>query len=146
MEYTIRQASKITELPSSTLRYYESEGLLPDIKRNRNGHRYYDESNLKWIALITCLKNTNMPIELIKIFVTLHNEGDKTLNERLEIVLQHRENVQKKIDELNNYMKYINYKVDYYTLACELGTENKLKNNKYPQPLYVEDEEELPMK
>ncbi len=141
MKYTIKQASKITKLPSSTLRYYESEGLLPAIKRNVNGHRYYDESNLKWIVLITCLKNTNMSIELIKIFVALHNEGDKTLDKRLEIVLKHRENVQKKIDELNDYMNYINYKVDYYTLACGLGTENKLKNNKYPKPLYVEDGE-----
>lgn len=77
MNYTIKQASKITKLPSSTLRYYESEGLIPEIKRNENGHRYYDESNLKWITLITCLKNTNMPIQLIKIFVALYNEGDK---------------------------------------------------------------------
>lgn len=140
MKYMIKQASKLTALPSSTLRYYESEGLLSEIKRNKNGHRYYDEANLKWIALITCLKNTSMPIEMIKIFVALHNEGDATLEQRLEVVLKHRENVQKKIDELNEYMKYINYKVDYYSLACELGSEQPLKKNKYPEPLSVESD------
>lgn len=141
MKYTIKQASKITKLPSSTLRYYESEGLLPEIKRNENGHRYYDEANFKWIKLITCLKNTNMPIELIKIFVALHNEGDETLSQRLDVVMKHRENVQEKIAELNEHMKYINYKVDYYTLACELGSEQPLKNNKYPAPLSVDGAE-----
>ena len=141
MKYTIKQASKLTALPSSTLRYYESEGLLPEIKRNKNGHRYYDEANLKWIALITCLKNTSMPIEMIKIFVALHNEGDATLEQRLDVVLKHQENVQKKIDELNEYMKYINYKVDYYSLACELGSEQPLKKNKYPEPLSVDSDD-----
>lgn len=138
MEYTIQQASQKTGLTASTLRYYEAEGLIPAIKRGENRHRYYDDGNLDWISVITCLKNTNMPIEQIKDFVALHKEGDKTLKERLDMMLDHREAVQKKIDELNEYMKHINYKVEYYTLACELGSEAKLKKKRYPEELDVQ--------
>lgn len=96
MKYSIQEAARITGLTPSTLRYYESEGLLPNIKRAENRHRYYDESNLEWIAVINCLKNTNMPIEQIKEFVILNSQGDGTLYKRLELILKHRENVQKR--------------------------------------------------
>lgn len=139
MKYSIKEAAKITELTASTLRYYESEGLLPHIKRDENNHRYYDEANLEWIAVINCLKGTNMPIEQIKKFVDLHSEGDKTLHERLEMVLKHKEDVQKQIDELNKYMNHINYKVDYFKLACKLGTEKELKKKRYPEHLYIKE-------
>lgn len=138
MEYTMAETSKITGLTASTLRYYESEGLLPEIKRDKNKRRYYTDDNLEWISVITCLKNTNMPISQIRTFVTLHSEGDRTLYDRLEIVLEHRENVQKEIDKLNGYMDHINYKVDYYKLACKLGTEKELMKIKYPEHLCVE--------
>ncbi|MCD2347718.1 MerR family transcriptional regulator [Clostridium guangxiense] len=141
MKYSIKQVAEITGLTESTLRYYESEGLLPNIQRAKNGHRYYDESNLEWIAVINCLKSTNMPIDQIKIFVNLHSEGDKTLHQRLEMILKHRENVQKQINKLNKYMEHINYKVDYYKLACKLGTEKEIKKEKYPGHLYVNESE-----
>lgn len=141
MKYSIRQAANISGLSASTLRYYESEGLLPHIQRDENSRRYYDESNLEWISVINCLKSTNMPIEQIKAFVALHGEGDKTLHQRLEMVLKHRENVRKQIDELNEYMDHINYKVDYFKLACELGTEKELKKKKYPEHLHIKDDE-----
>ncbi|ABR36083.1 MULTISPECIES: MerR family transcriptional regulator [Clostridium] len=141
MKYSIQEAARITGLTPSTLRYYESEGLLPNIKRAENRHRYYDESNLEWIAVINCLKNTNMPIEQIKEFVILNSQGDGTLYKRLELILKHRENVQKKIDELNKYMEHINYKVDYFTMACELGTEKELKKERYPNHFYIKEDE-----
>lgn len=55
MEYTIKQVSELTGLPASTLRYYESEKLLPAVNRNEAGHRVYDEKSLDWLSIITCL-------------------------------------------------------------------------------------------
>ena len=38
MSYTISEAAQKTGLPPSTIRYYDKEGLLPNIKR-KNGIR-----------------------------------------------------------------------------------------------------------
>ncbi len=40
--YTIGQVSEMFDLPISTLRYYDKEGLFPDIKRI-SGIRKFDE-------------------------------------------------------------------------------------------------------
>ncbi|NRY59682.1 hypothetical protein [Clostridium beijerinckii] len=86
------------------------------------------------------MKYSIMPIEQIKEFVVLNSQGDCTLYKRLELILKHRENVQKKIDGLNKYMEHINYKVDYFTMACELGTEKELKKQQYPNHFYIKED------
>lgn len=127
MTYTIQETAARLGVSASALRYYEKENLLPDIKRDKNGRRYYDEDDIGWLEVILCLKATNMPIKDIRKFVQLNFMGDCTLQERLEMVLAHRQNVQKQIDELTEYMKHINHKVEYFTKACKLGTEKELK-------------------
>lgn len=90
MEYTIRQVSEITGLTASTLRFYEKEQLFPPVERNAAGVRVYREKDLEWIFLITCLKNTDMPIRDIKQFMALCAQGDATLQSRLQMVLAHK--------------------------------------------------------
>ncbi|WP_027410454.1 MerR family transcriptional regulator [Anoxybacteroides tepidamans] len=134
MHYTIKEVSKITGLPSSTLRYYETEQLLPKIQRNPSGARVYTEDDLEWIAVITCLKDTGMSIKDIKKFVALCALGDCTLEERKQMVLAHKKNVELKIAKLQKHLEHINFKADYYEAACKAGTEAELKKRKYPSP------------
>lgn len=127
MEYSIKQISEITGYTQSTLRYYEKEKLLPPVKRNKNGVRVYSEDYLEWISLISCLKNTNMPVSEIKKFVIFCSKGDETLRERLSIVLKHQQDIKDQIAELKNYQKHIDFKVEYYKKACEIGSEDAVK-------------------
>lgn len=129
--------SELTGLSPSALRYYEDELLLTDVKRDSANRRMYDEHDLDWISAITCLKNSDMPIEQIKVFVRLNREGDSTLEERLRMITEHRKTVQAEIDRMNTYMDHINYKVDYYTEACRLGTEKDLKARMYPGHIHT---------
>ena len=69
MFYTIGEVSKKFNIPTSTLRYYEKEGLLPFIERDKNGIRKFKEENFEWIHTIECLKNTGIPIKDIKNFI-----------------------------------------------------------------------------
>ena len=39
--YSIREISELFSLPASTLRYYESEGLLPNVEKSSSGQRIY---------------------------------------------------------------------------------------------------------
>jgi DNA-binding transcriptional MerR regulator len=131
MEYTIQQVTKRTGLPASTLRYYEQECLLPGVKRNAAGHRVYDDQAMDWLELITCLKETDMPISEIKAFVALCGKGDETLEERRNMVLRHKRNVERHIEALERRMDHVNFKVAYYNAACEAGTEAGIKGMKY---------------
>ena len=130
MEYTIHQVSELTGLSASTLRFYEKEQLFPPVKRNEAGVRVYQEQDLERISLITCLKNTDMPIRDIKEFVALCAEGDGTLENRRQMMRRHKQAVEQRIAELQGYLQRINYKVNYYEQACQEGTEARLKKER----------------
>lgn len=131
MEYKIKQVSELTGLPPSTLRYYEKEQLLPSVHRNESGIRIYNEKDLDWISIISCLKATDMPISNIREFVALCAKGDETLEQRRQMVMSHKREVERHIEELENNLEHINFKVEYYNAACRLGKEAPLKQIKY---------------
>ena len=125
MEYTIREVSRRTGLPASTLRYYESEHLLSPVRRNGANRRVYDEQDMDWLSIITCLKNTGMPIQEIKRFVALCSEGEQTLTQRHELLLAHRAATEARIAQLQKELCHIDAKVDYYRRACEAARAGK---------------------
>lgn len=127
MTLTIREVASRTGLAASTLRYYEQEGLLGPVHRDGGNRRAYGEADLEWLELIACLKNTGMPIQEIRRFVTLCGKGDATLRERYRIVQAHREATAARIAALQKELAHIEYKVAYYRVACAEGTEARLK-------------------
>ena len=133
MQYTIREVAQRTGLTASALRYYEREGLLCAVQRNGGGRRVYNQQDMDWLGIITCLKNTGMPITEIRRFVALCGQGDSTLAERYRIVLLHRQATQARIEALLKELAHINDKVAYYRAACELGSEKHLEGCQPPQ-------------
>jgi Predicted transcriptional regulators len=130
MNYTIKQVAEKMGVTVPTLRYYDKEGLLPFVDKKPNGTRVFKDADFEVLNIITCMKNSGMPIKNIKKFMDLCGEGDSTLKERLEIFLERKEVVQKQMEELNKVMETINYKIWYYETAIEAGTEVVHKQNK----------------
>ena len=130
MTYTIRQIAEKMGVTVPTLRYYDKEGLLPFVDKKPNGTRVFKDEDFQGLAIITCMKNSGMPIKDIKKFMDLCNGGDSTLQERLEIFLERKEAVQKQMERLNKVMETINHKIWYYETAIEAGTEAVHKQNK----------------
>lgn len=117
MGYSITEASEKIHLSTYTIRYYDKMGLLPFVERNELGNRDFKEKDLEWLKLIRCLKNSNMPIKKIKEVVKLSLEGDDTLNIRKDILLNHRQEVVNKIEELHKSLDKIDNKINYYERA-----------------------------
>jgi DNA-binding transcriptional MerR regulator len=68
--YTIREISEMFGLPSSTLRYYESEGLLPEVPKSSSRQRIYSDEHVERLKCINCFKRTGMTIpQLRKFFI-----------------------------------------------------------------------------
>ena len=127
MSYTIAQLSRLTGLSVHTLRYYEKEGLIPQVKREAGGRRLYGEDDLEWLAVVFCLKRSGMEISEIKDYMRLCRQGDKSLPQRLEMFKLRREKVEDKIKELERTLEAVNYKIQYYQDAIQSGGESPEK-------------------
>ena len=130
MSYTISEAAQKTGLPPSTIRYYDKEGLLPNIKR-KNGIRVFEDLDLRLMGLLTCLKNTGMPIKRIRDYVELTSKGDDTLRERYEIIKAQRQFVLDQIEQLQYYLEELDFKDWYYNKALAAGSESAINLDDY---------------
>lgn len=118
MSYSAGEVAKKLELSKDSLRYYEKEGLLPPIERDTSGHRSYSESDVEWIFLIRCLRDTDMPIYKIKKYVALLMEsGGESIPERRDILSGHKMFLIEKIATYQNLLQLIEKKLDFYNEA-----------------------------
>lgn len=124
----IGEISKKTGLSISTLRYYDKHGLLQNIGRSNGGIRKFDDKDLEALRIILCLKTSGMKISEIKQFMDWCNEGDTTIDKRLNMFYEQEKNINKQIDILNNSLKLIKFKQWYYETAKKDRTEKKVKN------------------
>ena len=130
MSYTISEAAQKTGLPPSTIRFYDKEGLLPNIKR-KNGIRVFEDMDLRLMGLLTCLKNTGMPIKRIRDYVELTSKGDETLQKRYEIIKAQRQFVLDQIEQLQYYLEELDFKDWYYNKALAAGSESAINLDDY---------------
>lgn len=112
--YTMKQACELTNLPYETLKFYCNEGLVPNVKRDKNNYRIFDERNIRWINNLSCLKQCGMSIKNIKEYLALCLEGESTIPQRMEMLAVHRKNLVKKLDELNKNLAYLDFKNNFY--------------------------------
>lgn len=122
MTYTIGEAAERCGVTAHTLRYYDKEGLLPYVERSTNGIRKFKEQDFEWLTVITCLKESGVPIKKIKEFVDWSMAGDLTIDNRLAFLKSHKKDVEQKMAELQKNMDLINYKIWYYEAAAQAGT------------------------
>jgi DNA-binding transcriptional MerR regulator len=112
---TISDVAAETGLTTSTLRYYEQEGLLRGpIGRASSSHRRYTEQDLRWVEFITRLRSTGMPIRDIRRYAELAREGDRTTPDRLALLVDHRERVREQLAEMRRSLAAIEFKITTY--------------------------------
>lgn len=119
MTYSIGDISRMFHLSIPTIRYYDSEGLFPFIKRDEYDNRYFEEKDLKLIRSICCLKNSNMPLKQIKSYINLYMEGKTTLEQRYQIFYSHKEKLLKQIRDLEESMAIMDVTLKNYAKAID---------------------------
>ncbi len=132
--YSIGEISKMFQLPISTLRYYDKEGLFPHLKRV-NGVRQFSESEIETLRVIDCLKRSGLEIKEIKEYMSLCSLGNATLKQRKEIFEKQKEEVLQEMEKLQKVLSMLNYKCWYYDQAIEKNDEayvQALSFNQFP--------------
>ena len=109
--YTIAQASEEVELTPYTLRYYEKEGLLPNVIKDSAGRRKYRDDDLQRIGFIKCLKGTGMSLKQIKEYRDLYEQGKAKFKERNVMLEEHREKILQEIKTQKKYLKMVEAKI-----------------------------------
>ncbi len=124
--YSIGQVSESFRLPVSTLRFYDKEGLFPNLER-KSGIRKFSDRDLEALHVIECLKKSGLEIRDIKQFMQWCSEGPSTYPQRLELFCRQRETIEAEIEKLNRAFAMINFKCWYYETAIADGGEEHIK-------------------
>lgn len=112
--YTMMQVCRTLDMTYQTLKFYCNEGLIPNVKRDSNNRRTFDEQDIKWIKDLTCLKKCGMSIQEMKGYLSLCLEGQSTILSRKEMLAQKRTALLSEIEELNASVAYIDWKQNFY--------------------------------
>lgn len=109
----IQEVSRLLNIPSPTLRYYEEKKLLSGIPRKSN-QRVYDDSHIEQLKFIQCMKHTGMKLEDIQRYLELYRQGgENAKEERIHILEEQKEIVSQKIQALQDAMDFLNHKIDF---------------------------------
>ncbi len=111
---TIAAVSKQTGLSADTLRYYERIGLIPPVPRNKAGIRNYDDASLRWIKFAQCMRGAGLPVEILVEYNRLFRQGDSTHIARKTLLMEQRDILAYKIEELKGTLDKLNRKIDNY--------------------------------
>lgn len=127
--YTIGQVSEMFGLPISTLRYYDKEGLFPDMQRE-SGIRKFGEKEIEALRIIECLKKSGLEIKDIKQFMQWCMQGNETYALRRDLFLKQKEAVEAEIERMNRVLDMLKFKCWYYEEAIKDGNEERLSSLK----------------
>ncbi len=112
--YTMMQACREADMTYQTLKFYCNEGLVPNVKRDMNNRRVFDEKDLKWIKDLTCLKRCGMSIQEMREYLALCLQGESTIPERKRVLEKKQTALREQIKELQDSIDYIDFKQQFY--------------------------------
>ena len=124
--YTIGQVAEKFGMPISTLRYYDKQGLFPNIERV-SGIRRFSEAEIEALRVIECLKKAGMEIRDIKQFMDWCEEGPVTYPQRKELFETQKAHMEEEIARMNRTLDMLKFKCWYYEQAIKDGSEDRLK-------------------
>ena len=114
MLYTMMQVCKETNMTYQALKFYCNEGLVPNVKRDKNNRRVFDERDVAWINSLTCLKKCGMSIQEMKEYLALCLQGEPTIPQRKKLLEKKQEMLRETIRELEDSVAYIDWKQNFY--------------------------------
>ena len=127
---TIAEVAKLYDISADTLRYYERVGIIPSVNRNANGIRNYTENDCGWVEFAKCMRSAGLPVEVLIEYVALFQKGDATVGARKEILIEQRDKLKERIEEMQKTLQRLNYKIENYENGFRQAEANLKLDNK----------------
>ncbi len=112
--YSMKETCTLTGLNYQTLKFYCNEGLIPNVKRDKNNYRVFNDNDIAWIKSLSCLKNCNMSISEMKEYVALCLKGESSIPERKIILDKKRNSLLDELSKIQAGIDYIDWKQQFY--------------------------------
>ena len=112
--YTMMQVCRKMDMSYQTLKFYCNEGLVPNVKRDANNRRIFDEHDVKWLKDLVCLKKCGMSIQEMKEYLALCLQGEPTIPARKQMLTRKQQKLRQSIRELEASVAYIDWKQNFY--------------------------------
>jgi DNA-binding transcriptional MerR regulator len=84
------------------------------VRRSKSGLRLYDESDLRWIEFIKCMRNAGLPIEQLTAYVQLFPQGEATIAARKKILEDQRAQIAASMAALQQTLDLLDHKIALY--------------------------------
>ena len=97
-----------------TLKFYCNQGLVPNVKRDKNNRRVFDERDAEWIRSLTCLKRCGMSIEELRDYLELCLQGPASIPQCKEMLAEKRVRLGEQMEQIQASMDYIDWKQGFY--------------------------------
>lgn len=112
--YTMKEACDKVGISYETLKFYCKEGLVPNVKRDKNNYRIFDEKNIAWLKGLQCLRKCGMSIKDMKQYMNYCLEGVSTIPERKEMLDKSKKYLLEQVEKLNESINFIDNKQMFY--------------------------------
>lgn len=113
-QYSMKQVCEITGLTYDALKFYCNAGLIPNVKRDKNNYRIFNDRDVEWIKSLSCLKGCGMSIKEMKEYLALCLEGKESIPKRKAVLNIKQQELEAKMQELQNSIDYIHWKQQFY--------------------------------
>ncbi|MDK4516760.1 MerR family transcriptional regulator [Fusobacterium necrophorum] len=118
---TIKEISEQLGVSQDTLRYYEKVGMIPPVTRTKGGIRDYQEDDIAWVKLATCMRNAGLHVKVMIDYLNLYKQGDSTIQVRCDLLKEQREKLLEQRKQIEETLERLNYKIARYEVAVETG-------------------------
>lgn len=121
--YSMKETCNQVGMSYQTLKFYCNEGLIPNVQRDKNNYRIFDENNINWIKSLACLKKCGMSIDEMKKYLNLCLQGESTIPQRQAMLAEKKKDLELKKNEIEDSMAFINWKQNFYNEVLNGKTE-----------------------
>lgn len=110
----MKQVCEISGLSYDTLKYYCNEGLVPYVKRDKNGHRIFDQNDVNWVVSLAALRDCDMSMDELHRYMELVKFEGNNLEQRISMLKGKRKDLENEIARIQRAMGYIDERVQFY--------------------------------
>lgn len=112
--YSMKETCEQVGMSYETLKFYCNKGLIPNVKRDKNNYRIFDDNNINWIKSLFCLKKCGMSIDEMKKYLDLCLQGQSSIPERKAMLNKKKKDLELKKKEIENSLSFIDWKQNFY--------------------------------
>lgn len=112
--YSMKETCQMAQMSYQTLKFYCNQGLVPNVKRDKNNYRIFDDHDIEWVKSLTCLKKCGMSIEEMKEYLVLCQKGESSIPERKIILDIKKKKLVEELKKIQESIDFIDWKQNFY--------------------------------